>query len=289
MDSEVEDPFGRLGAGFRENWCEGAKSLTDKKNNSPLRSSSKSPAGSDKARIDELLVARGLADDLSHARALVMAGKVLVGEQRHDKPGHKVEISCALRVKGESRFVSRGGDKLHAALQDLGMLEALKGQVVLDVGASTGGFTHCCLDLGAKAVIALDVGTGQLAWELRQDPRVTSLERTDIRAFDRTAHPRIDWVVADISFNSLARLAPALRDAAPLAHTRFLVLVKPQFELPRAAVPPGGVVTDPAARDAALEEVRRAFAAAGLGAGRAVPSRLAGRAGNQEIFFFAEG
>ena len=216
-----------------------------------------------------------------------MAGKVLVGEQRQDKPGTRVAADAALRVKdGESRFVSRGGDKLWAALADLGLQESIKGMVILDVGASTGGFTHCCLELGAKHVIALDVGTGQLAWELRQDPRVSVLEQTDIREFDPQAFPAIDLVIADISFNSLARLAPALRNAAPQDGVSFLVLVKPQFELPRAAVPQGGVVIDPAQRELALAAVRTAFGKLGLGDGRSVSSRLAGRAGNQEIFYF---
>jgi len=199
-----------------------------------------------------------------------------------------VRRDVPLRVKDSSRFVSRAGEKLAHALADLGLADVVKGAVVLDVGASTGGFTQCCLELGAKMVIAVDVGSNQLAWELRQDARVRVLEQTDIRAFDPAAYPPVDFVVADISFNSLARLAPALRQAAPRPNTRFLVLVKPQFELPRAQVPGGGVVVDEALREEAVRRVAAAFIAAGLGPGRTVDSRVPGRAGNREIFFYAQ-
>lgn len=236
-------------------------------------------------RVDQLLVERGLADSLDLARALVLAGKVVAGDQRVDKPSVLISADVAIRVKGESRFVSRGGEKLRAALEDLGLLDALHGKTVLDVGASTGGFTDCCLDLGADRVIALDVGTGQLAWELRQNPKVSVLERTDIRDFDPAAYPPIDVVVVDISFNSLARLAPALRAAAPGKGVLFLVLVKPQFELPRGMIPSGGVVTDDDARRQALAAVKAAFAALDLPSGQALDARVSGRAGNREIFY----
>lgn len=248
----------------------------------------KPPKAPARIRLDELLMARGLADDPVHAKALIMAGKVVVEDQRVDKPGVKVSADAVLRVKEDSRFVSRGGDKLWSALADLGLAATIKDKVVLDVGASTGGFTHCCLELGAKHVIALDVGVGHLAWELRQDARVTVLEKTDVRMFDRDAYPPVDLVVADVSFNSLARLAPALRRAAPRPEARFLVLIKPQFELPRSEVPVGGVVADPAARERALASVRSAFAAVGLLGGQAVDSRVSGRAGNLEIFYFVD-
>ncbi len=238
-----------------------------------------------KARLDQLLLERGLAESLETARALIMAGSVVAGDQRVDKPGTLVARDVPLRLKDQGgRFASRGGDKLFAALEDLGLLEALKGANVLDVGASTGGFTDCCLQLGARHVIALDVGTGQLAWELRKDERVTVLEETDIRDFSRAAHPPVDWVVADISFNSLARLAEPLVAAAPGA--AFLLLVKPQFELARRQIPDGGVVLDPALRDLAVKQVEAAFAAVGLKGGATVESKLAGRAGNREIFFY---
>ena len=241
-----------------------------------------------KKRLDLMLVERGLADTLTSAQALVMAGKVLVNDQRVDKSGSLVHADDTLRVKEASKFVSRGGDKLAAALVDLHLSESLLGLVVLDVGASTGGFTHCCLERGAKQVIALDVGSNQLAWELRTDPRVTVLEQTNIRDFVPAEHPPVQFVVADISFNSLARLAPALKEAAPGLGVHFLLLVKPQFELARELIPDGGVVLDPGLRAAAAEQVAAAFAAVGLTGGVTIDCRLAGRAGNQELFFYAK-
>jgi 23S rRNA (cytidine1920-2'-O)/16S rRNA (cytidine1409-2'-O)-methyltransferase len=242
----------------------------------------------EKARLDAQLVARGLAGDLSEARALIMAGSVVVGDQRVDKPGAMISVDQPLRLKEQGRFVSRGGDKLAAALADLGLEDRLKGAVVLDIGASTGGFTQCCLALGAAQVLALDVGTSQLAWELRQDPRVTVLEQTDIRAFAPGDHPRVTFVVADISFNSLARLATAIHAAAPTAHD-FVLLVKPQFELDRDEVPAGGIVDDAKLRQRAVDRVVAAFAGIGLAPLRSVASQVAGRGGNQEIFLHVAG
>lgn len=242
-----------------------------------------------KARADAALVARGLADTLDLARALVMAGKVLAGagERKVEKPSEMIGDDEPLRVKDAQRFVSRAGEKLLFALEDLGLKETLKGLTVLDVGCSTGGFTQCCLELGASRVLALDVGVNQLAWELRTNPRVTVLEKTDVREFDPSGHPPADMVVADVSFNSLARLAPALRKAAPGAHVRFLVMVKPQFELPRNLIPDGGVVTDDGLRAEAAESVAEAFRALGLVVGAPVEARVAGRSGNREVFIYA--
>lgn len=227
-----------------------------------------------------------MAPDLTAARALIMAGQVVVDDQRADKPGALLAPGINLRLKNGRRpaFVSRGGEKLRGAVTDLGLAPVFANAVVLDVGASTGGFTQYCLELGAGKVIALDVGSNQLAWELRQDPRVEVVEQTDIRAFQPDAFPEVDIVVADISFNSLARLAPALRRAAPGAGARFLLLVKPQFELERHLVPTGGVVTDPELRRQACDKVVAAFVGLGLKAGGEAPSRLPGRTGNVEIF-----
>ena len=241
-----------------------------------------------KMRLDEALVNRGLAENLDEARGLIMAGRIMVGGQRTDKAGAKIAPESAIAVKETRRFVSRGGDKLAGALSDLGLTEAMRDSVVLDVGASTGGFTQCALAHGAKLVIALDVGTGQLDWQLRNDARVISLENTDIRDFPSEDHPAIDWVLADISFNSLARLAPALRRVAARSGVRLLVLVKPQFELAANEVPPGGLVTDDSLRATAVERVKVAFTEAGLRTLTTIDSRLAGRAGNREIFLLAE-
>lgn len=239
-------------------------------------------------RLDELLVKKGLAPSLTEAKALIMAGQVLVQDQRVDKPGSLIRADLSIRVKDTGRFVSRGGEKLAHALTDLGLTETMRGSIVLDVGASTGGFTHCCLSLGAKHVIALDVGSNQLAWELRQDPRVTVLEQTDIRAFDPSQHPAVNFVVADVSFNSLARLAPALRRAAPGTHVPFVLLVKPQFELPKEKVPSGGVVENEDARQEAVALVRASFFALGFSKARIVDSRIPGKTGNREIFLCLE-
>jgi 23S rRNA (cytidine1920-2'-O)/16S rRNA (cytidine1409-2'-O)-methyltransferase len=240
-------------------------------------------------RLDELLVARGLAADAAEARALIMAGQVVVAEQREDKPGTKVAVEAPLRVKDAGgRYVSRAGEKLVHALADLGLAERLKGAVVLDIGASTGGFTEVCLEAGARQVLALDVGTAQLAWSLRQDPRVVCIEQTDIRNFDRAAHPPVEFVVGDVSFNALARLAPAIRAAAPAPGVGFLLLVKPQFELPRSMVPSGGVVDDDEDRKEAVALVESAFSALGLGGARTAPSKVSGRAGNREVFLYVE-
>ena len=248
-----------------------------------------------KRRLDAVLVDRGLAKDLAAARALIMAGQVVVDDQRLDKAGAMIGPDATVRTKGRLRgegaggegaagYVSRGGNKLASALEAFDLTSALKGAVVLDVGASTGGFTDCCLSHGAARVLALDVGTNQLAWELRQDPRVVVLEGQDIRAFDPSAQPPIEIVVGDISFNSLVRLAPALVRAAPLPGVRFVLLVKPQFELKREDVPAGGVVTDEGARAAAAAAVVRAFANLGIASLGQADSKVAGRQGNREIF-----
>ena len=243
-----------------------------------------------KERLDLLLVEKGIVEDLHTANRLIMAGRVVVGDQRVDKPGQRVSREAPIRLKDDgSKFVSRGGDKLFSALKDLGLQDIMQDAHVLDVGASTGGFTDCCLQSGAKRVIALDVGVGQLAWELRSDARVTSLERTDLREFDPGLYPPIDVVVADVSFNSLARLAPAFRRAAPVPGTPFILLVKPQFELGREDVPQGGIVLDQGLRQKALDIVREAMTAVGLDVIASVDSRVSGRRGNQEIFLFAKG
>ncbi|MBM4251438.1 MAG: TlyA family RNA methyltransferase [Deltaproteobacteria bacterium] len=241
-----------------------------------------------KNRLDLTLVARGLADTIEASRALIMAGKVLVNDQRRDKAGDLVAADATVRVKEASRFVSRGGEKLAAALADLQLTEVIRGLTVLDIGASTGGFTDCCLQHGAQHVVALDVGSNQLAWELRTNPRVTVLEQTDVRQFVPAEQPAIQFVVADVSFNSLARLAPAVVAAAPGGGVHFLLLVKPQFELARDLVPDGGIVNDPSLRQLAATQVSQAFAAVGLSQCKVIDCRLPGRAGNQELFFYGK-
>jgi 23S rRNA (cytidine1920-2'-O)/16S rRNA (cytidine1409-2'-O)-methyltransferase len=195
-------------------------------------------------RLDALLVRRGLFATRTQARAAVLAGEIRVGGLPADKPGSQVDADAEVEVAARRRYVSRGGDKLAHALDMLGVEVA--GDEVCDLGSSTGGFTDCLLQRGAARVVAVDVGYGQLDWTLRNDPRVTVLERTNARALNRERLPFApSFVTADLSFISLTlALGPVLECARP-GH-RGLVLVKPQFEAGRERVGKGGVVRDPA-------------------------------------------
>jgi len=177
------------------------------------------------------------------------------------------------------RFVSRGGEKLDAAIDAFGV--KVEGARALDAGASTGGFTDCLLQRGASEVVAADVAYGQLAWELRKDARVRVLERTNVRMLTGEQAGPLALLVADLSFISLAALATVFTSLSP---TEMVLLVKPQFELPRARVPRGGVVRDPTAWTEAMEAVARAYRAAGYALSGAVPSPLVGPKGNREFF-----
>ncbi len=227
-----------------------------------------------KERVDALLVARGLAPDLAKAGALIMAGQVVVGERRADKAGERVPLEAPLRVKGRKAhaYVSRGGVKLAGALDHFGVDPT--SLVGLDLGASTGGFTDCLLQRGARRVYAVDVGYGLLDWTLQTDDRVVNLERTHAKdlTVDLVPEP-VDLLVADISFNTLGRLlAPAVPLLAPTAQA--LLLVKPQFELDAADVGEGGIVRDPAAWDEACRRVAAAVVEVGLTPRGTVRSRL---------------
>ena len=233
-------------------------------------------------RLDESVVAEGLAETRSRAEALIRAGRVLVDDAPVEKPGARVREGARLRLRGgEHRFVSRGGDKLAGALEDLGVDPG--GRLCLDVGASTGGFTDCLLQAGARHVVAVDVGYGQLDARLRGDPRVTVLERTNARHLEAGDLPAgVDLVVVDASFISARLLLPRLRELAPEAE--LLVLVKPQFEVGRGRVGKGGVVRDDGLRAAAVAGVRHAAEALGYAAAGEADSRLAGPKGNREVF-----
>jgi 23S rRNA (cytidine1920-2'-O)/16S rRNA (cytidine1409-2'-O)-methyltransferase len=235
-------------------------------------------------RLDERLVAEGLAESRHRAQALIRAGRVLVDDTPRDKPGVRVAAGARVRLRGESRrYVSRGGEKLAGALEDLGLDPA--GRVCLDVGASTGGFTDCLLQAGARQVTAVDVGYGQLAPGLRADPRVRVLERTHARDLARDAVPgTVDLITVDVSFISVRRLLPRLHELAPRAE--LLVLVKPQFEVGRSAVGKGGVVRDDALRAAAVADVRACAEGLGYVAVGEAESRLAGPKGNREVFLW---
>ena len=235
-------------------------------------------------RLDERVVREGLAPSRTAAQALIIAGRVLVDNERVDKSGTRIAAERQVRLKGGPRpFVSRGGDKLAAALLDLALDPG--GLVCLDVGASTGGFTDCLLQNGAKRVVAIDVGHGQIHSGLRLDPRVEVRERVNARHLkpeDFDEH--FGLMVVDVSFISLALLLPALHACTPLA--QWLLLVKPQFEVGREQVGKGGVVRDDALREGAADRV--AAAAAGLERRELarVESRVPGPKGNREIFLW---
>ena len=233
-----------------------------------------------KKRLDVLLVERGLAETRSQAQALVLAGRV----KGHSKAGEQIDDSAQLELERGPRFVSRGGEKLAHALDDLGI--GVTGEDCLDVGASTGGFTDCLLQRGAERVIALDVGYGQLHPRLRSDPRVTVLERTNVRNLDCAGLPfRPTFITADVSFISLSKALPAaLACAAP--NWRGLVLVKPQFEAGPAEVGKGGVVRDPEVRRRVLDEVTAQVPEWGARLEEAVDSALPGPKGNRELFLY---
>ncbi len=241
----------------------------------------------DRLRLDQALVDRGLAPTRSQARDLVKRGCVRVSGQPAGKPGQVVAMSDSIEVEpGAQPYVSRGGLKLSAALDAFGFDAA--GCVALDVGASTGGFTHVLLERGARRVFAVDVGHGQLHGAIAADPRVTSLEGVDARSLDRGVIDEAPGaIVADVSFVSLTKaLEAAIGLAAPRAW--LVALIKPQFEVGREAIGKGGIVRDDAARDAAIENVRDwlsqrpGWRVVGL-----LPSPIAGGSGNLEMLIGA--
>lgn len=239
-------------------------------------------------RLDQYLVAQGLAPSRTRAQGLIMAGLALVNGQAVTKAGSRVPPGATVEVKGpEHPYVSRGGVKLAGALDHFGLDPA--GLTCLDVGASTGGFTDCLLQRGAARVTAVDVGYGQLAWKLRGDRRVTVLERVNVRRMAPEVAPGpFDLIAADVSFISLTLILPPL--VARLAPDgRLLVMVKPQFEAGRDQVGPGGVVRDEGVRRAAVEKVRHCLVELELEALGDCPSPIKGPAGNQEYFILARG
>lgn len=234
-----------------------------------------------KERIDVLLVERGLCESRAKAQARVLAGEVVVDDQRVDKPGTQISREAHIRLKGEGlKWVSRGGLKLAGALSHFSFSPA--NEVWVDVGASTGGFTHVLLENGAEKVFAVDVGYGQLAWQLRQDERVVNLERTHIGKMPvGTLAPAPTGFVIDVSFISLDLVLPALvPHLAPGA--RGIALIKPQFEVGREGVGKGGIVRDPEVRRAAVERVLRNASQIGLETLGLTESSIRGTDGNVE-------
>jgi 23S rRNA (cytidine1920-2'-O)/16S rRNA (cytidine1409-2'-O)-methyltransferase len=242
--------------------------------------------GAVRRRLDVELVRRGLAPSRRRAAEAVAAGRVLVDGSVAATPSHQVAPAQSLHIAGDlARYVSRGGEKLAAALGEFGVPVA--GRRALDAGASTGGFTDCLLQHGAHHVVAVDVGRNQLAWDLRTDPRVTVLERTDIRDFEAAATGGpFPVCTADLSFISLTKVAAALARATT-ADADLLLLVKPQFEVGKGRVPRGGVVRDPAAHHQVLVTVVAGLADAGIVAVRVTPSPLRGADGNVEFMLHA--
>ena len=235
-----------------------------------------------KQRLDKLVVERGLAESRARAQSMILAGQVLVANQRADKPGHSVDINSEIRIKGElPRYVSRGGLKLEAALRDFNV--SVTERTCIDVGASTGGFTDCLLQHGARMVWAIDVGHNQLAWKLRQDPRVVVHEGVNARNLDSGHFPeRFDVAVIDVSFISLSKILPAVRcvigDGA-----ECIALVKPQFEVGKGEVGSGGIVTDSSKHRRVLIEVRESARQSGFAAINLMESPILGAEGNREF------
>jgi 23S rRNA (cytidine1920-2'-O)/16S rRNA (cytidine1409-2'-O)-methyltransferase len=239
-----------------------------------------------KTRLDAELVRRELARSREHAADLIESRSVLVSGIPATKPATQVDAETSITLQGDrDDFVSRGGHKLAGALETFADVQ-VSGKVCLDAGASTGGFTDVLLRGGAKLVVAVDVGYGQLAWELRQDPRVKILDRTNIRHLTgEMVGEEIDLVVADLSFISLSLVLPALA-AVSKPSADYVLMVKPQFEVGREKLGAGGVVRDPALRRAAVLDVAEAAYDVGLGTMGIAASPLPGPAGNVEYFLW---
>lgn len=241
-----------------------------------------------KSRLDKLLVDRGLAPTRERAQALILAGRVLVAEQKVEKPGHAVAEDAAIRLLGgDLRYVSRGGLKLEEALAHWKI--ALDGQFCMDVGASTGGFTDCMLQHGAARVLAIDTGYGQIAQSLRDDPRVTLMERTNARLLEPgSLPPGICFFAMDVSFISATLvLPPVLAALSETPGVRGVVLIKPQFEAGREHVGKGGIVRDPAAHQLAIDRVRACVAELGGADIDVIDSPITGTEGNREFLLRA--
>ena len=239
----------------------------------------------EKVRLDQLLLQKGFAESREKAKAIVMAGLVEVDDLRADKPGHLVSVSSRITIKKPyPPYVSRGGIKLEAALSQFSV--DVGDRVIMDVGSSTGGFTDCLLQRGAKKVVAVDVGYGQLHWKLRRDPRVEVLEKTNIRYLKPgDIGEMIDGAVIDVSFISLRLVLPAV--SGLLKKEAFIVsLVKPQFEAGREQVGKGGVVRDPEIHERVLSDLSRFFEGAGWKMDGSMASPILGPKGNREFLMY---
>jgi len=239
-----------------------------------------------KSRLDKILVDRGLVASRERAQALILAGKVLVNEQKVEKSGAQIEEDSAIRLLGEDlKYVSRGGLKLERSLEHWRI--DVNGKICLDVGASTGGFTDCLLQHGAARVIAIDTGYGQLDFKLRQDHRVRLLEKTNARYLTRESLGEfVDFIALDVSFISATLILPAVISSAFGANShdgQIVVLVKPQFEVGREKVGKGGIVRDADAQFASLEKVRNTLKELGATETGYIDSPILGAEGNREF------
>jgi 23S rRNA (cytidine1920-2'-O)/16S rRNA (cytidine1409-2'-O)-methyltransferase len=235
-------------------------------------------------RIDQLLVDRGLAESREKARALILAGHVLVKGQKVDKAGQPVDPESEIELLERPKYVSRGGLKLEAALSHFRI--DVNGRICLDVGSSTGGFTDCLLQHGAQRVYAIDVGTGQLDWKLRNDPRVVVHEQVNARYLGREQVPEpVALAVCDVSFISVTMILPVLPGLLT-ENGEMIILVKPQFELERRQVGKGGIVRQPELHQLACDKIQAAVEALGFRAG-VIPSPILGAEGNREFLLYA--
>jgi 23S rRNA (cytidine1920-2'-O)/16S rRNA (cytidine1409-2'-O)-methyltransferase len=239
-----------------------------------------------KIRIDRLLVDRGLVESRERGQAMIIAGQVLANGQKQDKVGALVPDDAEIRILGEQHpYVSRGGLKLEAALR--GFKVSVDGKTALDVGASTGGFTDCLIQHGCSMVYAVDVGYGQMAWKLRQDPRVVVIERTNIRTMDASLiHAPVDIAVIDASFISLEKVIPAIMHFLKPG-SELIALIKPQFEVGKGQVGKGGIVRDEGQRAAVVDKVKALFIEAGFSVEGVDRSPITGQEGNVEFLIYA--
>lgn len=234
-------------------------------------------------RLDKLLIERGLVASREEGRGRILAGDVLVNDQPLTKAGTLVDEQAAIRIKSKGvPYASRGGSKLEAALQSFGIDPT--GKTVLDVGASTGGFTDCLLAHGARQIFAVDVGYGQLDWRLRNDPRVVVLEKTNIRYLELKSLPRpADLATIDVSFISLKLVIPQVKTLL-LPDNQIVAMIKPQFEVGKGKVGKGGVVRSHEEHERVIEKIRSAAIKLGYGVRGVIESPLLGPAGNKEFF-----
>lgn len=247
--------------------------------------SQRSPAVKEAKRLDTWLVEAGVVESRERARALILAGKVAVGGRLVEKPGVRVgRGDCVVVLGSDHPYVSRGGLKLERALEHFGV--EVEGKIALDVGASTGGFTHCLLMRGAAKVYAVDVGYGQFAWALRNHPRVVLLERTNIRYLRRDAiQDTVMLATIDVSFISLEKVLPVVYDLVGPGAV-VLALVKPQFEVGKGRVGKGGIVRDERLHDEVLEDMHAFCLAGGWHVLGSLESPIRGVKGNREFFLY---